>query len=348
MMTTTISGKLIRVAALFVLIGIVIVVLQVAQSFLFPLVLAALIAMLFVPMSRWLERKKIPRALAALLCLSIFLLALAIVLAFISWQATGVADNANMIEQQFNQRYQQVRQWLANQVGISRQQQQDFLEQQNPATGGSLAGMAASVVGGIGTLLTNFLLFMVYSFLFLYYRTRIKNLFLRIVPNSQTDKTSLILQQSQKVTQHYLTGLSLMIVMLWILYSIGFSIVGVNHAIFFAVLCGVLEMVPFVGNLVGNLLVVLMVLAQGGGWQMVLGVVGTYALVQFIQTYLIQPLAVGHRVKINAMATIIGLVVGELIWGIAGMVVAIPILGIIKVVCDRIETLKPYGEFIGE
>ena len=139
----------------------------------------------------------------------------------------------------------------------------------------------------------------------------------------------------------------MMIVGLWILYSVGFSIVGLKYAVFFAILCGLLEIIPFVGNLTGNLLAIIMVIIQGGGFGMILGVVITYAIVQFLQTYILEPLVVGAEVNINPLFTILVLVAGELVWGIAGMVMAIPLLGIIKIICDHIEPLKPYGFLIG-
>ena len=88
------------------------------------------------------------------------------------------------------------------------------------------------------------------------------------------------------------------------MYSIGFSIVGVKYAVLFAVLCGLLEIVPFVGNLTGNIITILAVLVQGGSGGMIIGVLITYASVQFIQTYLLEPLVVGSGVNINPLFTI--------------------------------------------
>jgi predicted PurR-regulated permease PerM len=91
-----------------------------------------------------------------------------------------------------------------------------------------------------------------------------------------------------------------------------------------------------------------MVVVQGGGTGMIFGVLITYATVQFFQTYILEPLVVGAEVNINPLFTIIVLVAGELVWGIPGMVLAIPLLGIVKIICDHIEPLKPYGFLIGQ
>jgi predicted PurR-regulated permease PerM len=113
-------------------------------------------------------------------------------------------------------------------------------------------------------------------------------------------------------------------------------------------LCGVLEIVPFVGNLLGNGITILMAITQGGGSAMVIGIIITYAIVQFLQTYILEPLVVGSEVNINPMFTILALVAGEQIWGIPGLVLAVPLLGIIKIICDNVEALKPIGFLIGK
>ena len=138
-----------------------------------------------------------------------------------------------------------------------------------------------------------------------------------------------------------------MIVILWIMYGIGFSVAGVKNALFFAILCGLLEIVPFVGNITGTALTIIASMATGGSLNVIIGILIVYGLVQFIQTYILEPLVVGEEISINPLFTIIGLVVGELVWGIPGMVVALPVLGMLKVIFDNIDPLKPYGFLIG-
>jgi len=105
--------------------------------------------------------------------------------------------------------------------------------------------------------------------------------------------------------------------------------------------------VPFVGNLTGTGLTVIAVMAQGGDGKMVLGVLVTYFLVQFIQTYILEPIVVGEQVNINPLFTIMAIVLGELVWGVAGMILAVPLLGMAKIICDNYPHLQPYGFLIG-
>ena len=214
--------------------------------------------------------------------------------------------------------------------------------------GGQGGGMITGFASGVMGILVDLLLVLVYIFLFMYFRSHLRKFILKLVPAAQKKNAEVIIHDTQLVAQQYLTGLGMMIVGLWVMYGIGFSIVGVKNAIFFAILCGLLEIVPFVGNLTGNALTILMALSQGGGMNMVIGILIVYAIVQFFQSYILEPLVVGAEVNINPLFTIVIIVVGEMVWGIAGMVLAIPLLGIVKIICDHIEPLKPYGFLIGE
>jgi predicted PurR-regulated permease PerM len=299
--------------------------------------------MLFLPLSRYLENKKIPRGVSIILCILVLLFIIVGIVSLISWQVTDLATEVTDIENKVKKMLVKMEHYISGNFGIPVKQQEEFLEDQAENNSQILSNIGPAVLGFV----VDFILVLVYIFLFMYYRTRIKKFILQLVPVQQQENTRIIIRDIQKVSQQYLTGLGLMIICLWVMYSIGFSIVGVKFAILFAIVCGLLEIVPFIGNLTGNLLTILMVIIQGGSIGMVIGVLITYATVQFLQTYILEPLVVGAEVNINPLFTIIILVLGELIWGIPGMVLAIPLLGIVKIICDHIDALKPYGYLVG-
>jgi predicted PurR-regulated permease PerM len=338
-------NKTIHFLLFFVLIT---VILYYAQKFLVPISFGMLFAMLFTPLADRFERRGINRGFSSLLCILIFLLVITTVVMLLSWQISDLSKDVNQMLGKLSQLLAQIQQLLVDKFNIPIEKQKQLLQQQRSSGSGGAGRMAASFAGTVFSILVNFILVLVYIFLFMYYRHRIKEGILRLVPAGERENTDRIVRDASKVSQQYLTGLGSMIILLWIMYGIGFSIVGVKSAFLFAVICGLLEIVPFVGNLTGTSITLLMVLSQGGNAQMVIGVVVTYMLVQFIQTYILEPLVVGARVHINPLFTILILVAAEMVWGIAGMVLAIPIMGIVKIVCDHIEPLKPYGYLIGE
>jgi predicted PurR-regulated permease PerM len=329
---------------LFLLLGFLIVeTLYYAKPFLVPLCFGGLLAMLFLPLNRWFESKKIPKGLSILLCIIIFLGVVTGIIWLISWQISDLTSESTDIENKVRKMINQAKEYIGTHFGISKKQQEKIITEQAQQNGGMLSHLGSSLTGFV----IDFILVLVYIFLFMFYRGRIKTFILQLISSQQKKNTETIIHDIQRVSQQYITGLGMMIACLWIMYSIGFSIVGVKYAVLFAIICGLLEIIPFIGNLTGTLLAILMVVIQGGGTGMVFGVVITYLIVQFLQTYLLEPLVVGAEVNINPLFTIIILVVGELIWGIPGMVLAIPLLGIIKIICDHIPSLKPYGYLIG-
>ena len=131
------------------------------------------------------------------------------------------------------------------------------------------------------------------------------------------------------------------------MYAIAFNIIGIENAFFFAILCGLLEIVPYIGNITGTVLTVIFA-AINGAQPITLGaIIISYGVIQLIQTWFFEPLIIGPQVKINPLFTIIALVIGELLWGIPGLILAIPITALIKIICDHISALKPYGFLIG-
>jgi predicted PurR-regulated permease PerM len=327
---------------LLLLLFLVFAGLYYARAFLIPIAFAGILSMLLLPLSRRLEGRGLSRGLAATICLLIFLLSVAGIISLLVWQITDLAKDFSQVEQKLTAALDQLKQFINAKLGITEAQQEKVIKEQQQSQKGA-AGQALAAFFGM---LVDIILVLVYTFLFLFFRSHLKTFILKLTPSEEHPKTTKIITDSTQVAHKYLTGMFMMIVLLWILYGIGFSIAGVPNAIFFAVLCGILEIVPFVGNLTGSAITLLMALSQGGG-SMAIGVIVTYALVQFIQTYIIEPLVVGGEVNINPLFTILVLILGEQIWGVPGMILAIPLLGITKIIFDNIEPLKPYGFLIG-
>ncbi len=333
-----------RTVKIILLLFLVFAGLIYSRDFLVPIAFAGLLAMLFRPLARKIESKT-NRGIGALVCVLIIIAAIIGMVALLWWQLSDLLSDTSAIERKFGDMVRDFRYWISKNFGISPKKQQEIMEPGGQSQGTSiLASIAAAITGS----LVDFLLVLVYIFLFLYFRTHIKKFILMLVPAGERKHTQQVLEEIQKVSQQYLGGMGMMIVGLWIMYGIGFSIVGVENALFFAVLCGLLEIIPFVGNLTGNLITIVMAIGQGGDVNMVVGILIVYAIVQFIQSYILEPLVVGSEVNINPLFTIMILVLGELVWGIPGMVLSIPLLGIFKIICDHVEPLKPYGFLIGE
>jgi predicted PurR-regulated permease PerM len=321
--------------------------LYIAKGFLVPVTFGLLLAMLMMPLCRRMERRGLHRALAAFICILLLIAFVSGVAAILSWQLSGIAQDFSNIEGQVLKFLDDAETYISNTIGIAPQQQEQLLRAQQEKLSGNAGNQLIWVAGSVASTLGSLLLTLVYIFLFIFYRGHLKAFITKLVSPTHRKQAEDIMQNSTKVAEQYISGLGLMIISLWVMYGIGFSIVGVRHALFFAVLCGILEIVPYVGNITGTAITVLMAFTQGGSMAMVIGVIVTYAAVQTFQTYVLEPLVVGSRVNINPMFTIICIIAGEMVWGIPGMILAIPLMGIVKIILDNIEPLQPFGFLVG-
>jgi predicted PurR-regulated permease PerM len=327
-----------------IILVFILVLLYFGKDFLMPLAIGGILATLFLPICKWLEGKGIYKGIAGLACLILLLIVIVSAIGLLGWKISELTNDYALIKQKTIETADRVQEYIFNHLGISVEKQSQILKDEQP----SIAGIMQKVAGSFSYILTNFILVLAYFFLLLYYRIHLQHFILKLTGHSNREQMLRTVYSVTRVSQQYLIGLTKMIICLWIMYSIGFSILGVKNAIFFAILCGLLEIVPFVGNITGTTLTVLVSALQGASLTMMGGIVITYTIVQFIQGWVLEPLIVGHQVKINPLFTIIALVIGELIWGIAGIFLAIPLLAMCKTVCDHVESLKPYGFLIGE
>jgi predicted PurR-regulated permease PerM len=339
-MTTTITSVIQKLLLLFLIFA----GLYYAQEFLMPLVIGAILATLFLPLCQWMEGRKLPKSLAVLVCILCLLLLIAALASMLGWKVTELTNDVTRLKQKGVEVLSQVQQYLFHQFGISLENQREIFKTEQP----SYTSIVQTVAGSLTSILTTLVLVFIYFVFLLYYRSHVKNFALKLSSSSQRAEVEHIIHSAAEVSQQYLVGLFKMIGCLWIMYGIGFSIIGVDDALFFAILCGLLEIVPFVGNITGTTLTLLVSALHGANTATLVGIAITYGVVQFIQGWVLEPLILGPQVKINPLFTIVALVLGELLWGIPGIILAIPLTAIFKIVCDHVEPLKPYGFLIGE
>ncbi len=342
--SNSVTGSLIRsLVLIFLLCG----GLYMAKAFLVPLTFGFMLAMLLIPLSRWMEAKGLWKGLSALLCTLLLVIFGCGIVVLLSWQVAGIADDADQIMIQINKIPGMVQEYFDHSLGFPVEKQIVFIKEQSSSFTLKAGDKIVLAAGSTVALLGKSLLVLIYTFLFIFYRKHLSSFVLKMVTAANREVTEKIMDSIGQVAQKYISGLGIMIVVLWIMYGIGFSIIGIKHALFFAILCGLLEIVPYAGNLTGSSITAIMAFTQGGG-SMALWVLAVYAIVQFTQTYLLEPLVVGARVSINPLCTIVVIVAGEMLWGIPGMILAIPLLGTVKIICDNIPELQPFGFLIGE
>ncbi|MGC1243772.1 MAG: AI-2E family transporter [Chryseosolibacter sp.] len=329
-------------------IVLITVVMFFGKGFLVPVFFAALLAMLMAPVCRRLDSWGFPRALSTLTCILILVAFLAGVVLIISTQITTFSENMTQIKSKGNELLQQVQSFIEEKSGLSPEEQKEVVkkqaEQSSQQPGPSLP---ARILGGITSTLTGIVLTLVITFLMIFNKEQFEVFFLKLYDEHDTDKVKKVVDKISEVSQKYLTGRFMSIMIIATMYSIGLLIVGIKNAILLAGIAALLTVIPYVGTVLGGLFPVFMALVtedtQTALWAAVVMVV-----VQTIDNYFIEPNVVGGEVNLNALWSILSILLGGMIWGVAGMIIFLPLFGIIKIVCDHVQPLKPIGYLLGE
>lgn len=318
-------------------------ILIIGQPILSPMLAALIVALLLRPLSCSIEKAKINRGISSLLSILVVLIAISGLSYFFSTQIGSITSDLNSIGARFNELIDRGYSWMESTFGVGQQQQtrylkdsfNSFLENSTTAFTRTLSATADFFAG--------FFLFLICLFFFLYYRRFLVAFLFKWFKSDSYSTLSTTIRKVEMVVRSYIVGLFTVIVIVAILNSVGLMLLGIDHAIFFGVLAAVLTIIPYIGILVGSLLPILFALVTKDSLWYPLGVALLFWAVQFMEGNFITPNVIGGKVSINPFAAIIALFVGGMIWGALGMILSIPVLAIIKVICDTVPSLQPIG-----
>lgn len=309
-----------------------------------PLVFAAIFSVMLMPIEKQINRF-IPSRLASILLTILFLFLVCGGIGYIFYlQSSEIFSEFDQILEQLFDGADQAIHWV-NANTPFRLAKFDTLLNEDSIGSSLIEVLSTSFSTTLNTAALIFLSLIFLIFLMLYRSAFTGFLRIQFDEKSRT-KINSILDNVRHTLVHYLSGLGTVMVIMAILNSIGLYVLGVDYAIFFGVLAAILTIIPFVGTTLGGTLPFLYVLATGGGWFQAFLVVAFYFTIQQIEGNFITPKIVGDSVKVNPFIAILGIAIGTLIWGVAGIILAIPILGILRIVFNEIDALKPIAHLI--
>jgi predicted PurR-regulated permease PerM len=316
--------------------------LYVGRLFLIPLAFALLLAMLLRPVSNWLERRGLGRAGAALLCLLLVVAFVGGLAWIISAQGANIADEWPQLKQQLHQELARIQQQLQERLGVAPHRQLQFVREQLAKVSQSVNALVGASLKGLLGVVGGFVLVLLYLFFLLWQRHKLRRFALQLAEPEHRSKVANILEQVSKVGGQYLIGRLLSMVFLALVYGVGFSIIGLKNAVLLSLIAVLPTIVPYVGAYIGAAFPLAMALASGDSG-LVLPTVGVILLAQVIDNNIIEPIAMGSALHLSPLFTIVAVVLGELVWGIPGMILFEPLLAIVRIACSHVPALHPYA-----
>jgi predicted PurR-regulated permease PerM len=323
-------------------------ILFVLRDILIPLIFAGLLSFILFPVCDFLEKRRIPRMLSIILALILLLSFLGIILYFAIGQILDLESLTPILNQKAIAWLDQVQVFLKfhfnlDQTKILKEGQKYISE---ILKNGS--AVISNVLGYTSNFLVKLSLLPLYIFLFLMYRDFLKEFVFKLFKNTGNQKIQNTIDKIVDIVGHYIVGLIKVIFIIGLLNTAALLGLRIEHAVFFGFFAAVLVLIPYIGIIVGAILPILVALITKDSYLYAIGVAIAFYVVQFLEGNFITPYVVGNKISINPLIAIISLLLFGTLWGVAGLVLALPLTAVLKVIFDSSESTKAWGFLLGD
>jgi predicted PurR-regulated permease PerM len=319
------------------------------KEILCPLIFALLFSILLLPLAVFFEKKlHMHRSGAAGFAVILFILVIALIFYFIGSQISDLSKDWPMFKHQLNDLKSNAEDWIDWRFDINRQKQMSYVDTAASHILSSGTVMLSATVLSLSSLLLFTVFTLIYTFFLLLYRTHIVKFLIAVFKEEHSVTVYDILEQIQYIVRKYILGILLEMFIVSSICCIVLLILGVKYAILLGLITGLFNIIPYIGIFTAMLLSVIITFATAAGTTKIALVIITFVVIHLIDSNVLLPFIVGVRVRINALITILGVIIGEMLWGIPGMFLSLPVIAIIKIIFDRVDSLKPWGLLLGE
>lgn len=318
------------------------------QDLIIPMVMGLLFAILLVPVCNFLEKKlRFNRSISAIVVSVLGLALIGFILYLIGVQTTSFSEDWPAFQKQITAAFDSIQDWIADKFGVQKHKQLTYindLAQKSLSTG---TVIVEKMLKSITYILMLIGLTFLFTLFILIYRRQLVRFIIMCFADKHKAVVMDVVNSIQYMVKKYLIGLIIQMVLVTILSFIAYTIIGIKYNFLLAIITGIFNVLPYLGILIATVLGVFVTFATSSAANVLWVLVGMVA-VHAVDGNIIMPKIVGSQVKLNSLIVIIGLIVGESIWGVMGMFLTIPIMAIAKIIFDRVEDLKPWGYLMGD
>ncbi|WP_316803106.1 AI-2E family transporter [Pedobacter nototheniae] len=325
-----------------------IAVIVIGRDIIMPILMAFFISIMLLPVYRFLKRKKVPESLSIILPIVLVALFVGLIVWFFSNQIGALVKDFPQIKKNVALHLKSLSEWVSQLTHYSTTEQLKFIDDKSNDLlnmGGKLAGGAALTLSGVFVFIG---LLPIYIYLMLFYKDILLKFIFMWFKTDHHPKVKEAIYETESIIKSYLIGLLIQISYMTILLGGILMLIGIKHALLIGVIFAILNLIPYVGALIGNIIGVLLTLTSSQELWPVITVLGVIAFVQFLDNNILMPRIVGSKVKINALFAILGVFIGGSVAGVSGMFLALPIVAVLKVIFDRTEMFKQWGVLLGD
>jgi len=320
-----------------------------AKDILSPLIFSCLFAILLMPLARFFERRiRLPRGAAAMIAVILLLSVITLILYVIGSQIADLVKDWPAFQAQISRSLWNFRGWVSANFGITRRKQLNVVNSAASKVTSPDAAMLGTTLLSLSSILLFLVFTFIYTFFFLMYRRLILKFLESVFLNENKAKVHEIIEQVQMILRKYITGLLIEMTIIATTVSVTLSVLGVQYAILLGLITGICNLIPYLGIFSAAVISATVTLGTAQNGNLVFYVLVTFLVTHLVDSNVILPFIVGSKVRINALITVLGIVIGEMFWGISGMFLSIPVIAVFKIIFDRVDSLKPWGIILGD
>ena len=336
--------KLSLVLVGFIALGYLVIL---AKEILDPLVFGFLFAILLLPIAAFLEKKlKFPRALSSICSILLLIAFIGGILYLVGSQVSSLTSDWPMLKSQVIQSLKDLSEWVQHAFHINASKQMTYIQDTSKKLMSSGGEVVGQTFGAISSLMLFYVFILIFTFFILLYRAILIRFIVWVFSDEYSAIVYDIVENIQKILRQYILGLLLEMVVVACLACTAFFFIGIKYAVLLGLIVALFNLIPYIGIFTALLLSALITFATGSVKDTIIVAISVL-VIHAVDSNILLPTIVGSKVKLNALVTFLGIVLGEMIWGLSGMFLSIPILAILKIIFDRVETLKPWGYLLG-
>lgn len=323
------------------------ILLNLGSTLFVPLGFSLFIAIVLYPVCHALEQKGMGRSTAIAISLLLVTVLLSLVVLVFGAQLQRIFSDWPFIREKLTELLLSIQVYITEHFGWSEVEIRDWVNNTLNSSLGSSVGMVGTTVQSVVMNLAFLVLIPIYSFLILFYRRRLVEMLFLLLPGISRDRISEVIRLSVHTYFRFIKGMALVYLIVGTLNSVGLWLMGIPYAFLFGYLTAVMTFIPYVGIIVASILPITYAWVTYGIIWYPLGVVALFAFVQYLEANIIFPFAVGQRLEMNTLATLLVIIIGGIIWGASGMILFIPFAAILKLIADRMPGWEALSVFLG-
>jgi len=312
-----------------------------------PLIFGFLFAILLLPVSGFFEKKlKLPRSMSSLLAVLLLVAFIGGILYLVGTQISRLAADWPMLQKQVKQSIDNISDWIKGSFHINLAKQEDYVNTTAKKIIASGTEVVTTTFGAVSSLMLFYIFILIFTFFILFYRRLLLQFVLKVFSNDHHNTVHDIVENIQSILRQYILGLLIEMVVVSSVACMLFWWIDIKYAVLLGIIVGLFNIIPYLGIFTALLLSVVITFATGSIVATI--EVGACVLgIHIVDSNFLLPTIVGSKVRLNAFITFLGIILGEMMWGLSGMFLSIPTIAIFKIIFDRVDSLKPWGYLLG-